>query len=143
MRMNSFSCPVRWLGVLMGLAALAPVQAQTMADPTRPAPAWLAAQPPVPGAAPVVAEPTSPDVQIVVIGPSRKFAMVNGKPMRQGEIYNGARLVGIDHKGVVWQRDGTKEKMSMSPAVEKKIAGAGPTTGRGKSGKPVVHGEDQ
>ena len=61
----------------------------------------------------------APEVQIMVIGPARKFAIVNGAAVYAGETHNGAKLVGIEHGGVVWQRAGGEEKSSMSPGVLK------------------------
>jgi hypothetical protein len=109
------------LAALLALMCAAPAHAQ--ADPTRPAPAWLAAQPRAPGSE-APAEARTPDVQIMVIGPARRFAIVNGEAVYAGELHNGAKLVGIEHGGVVWQRAGTQEKSSMSPGVQKTEPGS-------------------
>ncbi len=81
------------------------------------------------------------DVQIVVIGPERKFAMVNGQMVRPGETYRGSKLVAINEDGAVWRRDGVTEKSSMSPGVSKKIMGAEPMAGKAKAKKKPVNGE--
>ena len=128
--------------LLAALVALGPARADLLADPTRPAAEWLAAQPPVPGGE-VAGSGTETGVQVLVIGRARKFAIVDGQLVRQGDSYNGARLVGIQHDGVVMQRDGSKEKLSMNPAVEKKVRVSKPAAGRAKSEKIVVNGEGQ
>lgn len=118
--------------VLVPLAVLAAtlVQAQTMGDPTRPASAWLAAQDPR-MAAQALADSATPGVQIVVVGPARKFAIVNGHAVRPGETYNGSKLMAVDQGGIVWQKDGTSETSSMSPSVVK-------TASRSHEAKPVA-----
>jgi hypothetical protein len=109
------------LAALLALVCAAPAHAQT--DPTRPPAVWLAAQPRAPGVeAPV--EARTPDVQIMVTGPSRRFAIVNGEAVYAGETRNGAKLVGIEDGAVVWQRAGSQEKSSMSPGVQKSEPGA-------------------
>ena len=142
MQTRSLRSPRGWLVTLVGLASQAPVLAQTLADPTRPPAAWLAAQSRAPGAE-MVAEPASPGVQIVVIGPTRRFAMINGQAVHPGESYNGSRLVAINEDGAVWRREGITEKASMNPAVSKKVMGAAPTAGKAKSKKKPVNGEGQ
>ena len=118
MQTSFIRSPARWSMAILALTVLGPCHAQALADPTRPPAAWLAAQPRAPGAE-VVAEPTTPGVHIVVMGPTRKFVMVDGQAVRQGETINGSRLAAIDQDGVVWQRGGTREKSSMSPNVQK------------------------
>ena len=142
MQTGSLKFPCAWLVTLLGLIAVPSAQAQAMADPTRPAPAWLAMQAQGPSSEPV-AEPVSLDVQIVVIGPERKFAMVNGQTVRPGETYRGSKLVAINEDGAVWRRDGVTERSSMSPGVSKKIMGAEPMAGKAKAKKKPVNGEGQ
>lgn len=108
--------------VLLALLAVAPVQAQT-ADPTRPAPAWLALQPKTPGFVAEV-ETGTPGTQIIVAGPSRTFTMVDGQPVRPGETYKGSKLLGIGPNGVTWQTGASRELSSMSPGVEKTVPAA-------------------
>lgn len=131
-----------WLALFAGLAVLEGIQAQTGADPTRPPGAWMAAQQPHSPGSELATEPASPGAQIVVISPTRKFAMVNGQAVRPGETYNGARLVAIYEDGVAWQRDGVTERTRNSPAVQKKIRGAEPMASAKKSRK-TVNGEVQ
>lgn len=108
----------RLLLLLAGLFVAAPLHAQASGDPTRPAVAWLAVQPKLPGAV-VEAAPGTPGAQIVVSGPSRKFAMVDGNAVRTGETYKGSKLLGIGADGLTWQTGDKLEMSSMSPAVIK------------------------
>jgi len=116
--------------------------ADAVADPTRPAAEWLAAQPVVPGAEEAGYD-LAPGVRVLVIGPARKFAIIDGQMVRQGETYNGAKLVSVRPEGVVLQRDGSKERLSMSPAVVKKVRVSKPAASRSKSKKKVLNGEGQ
>ncbi|ROZ68587.1 hypothetical protein [Ramlibacter sp. WS9] len=126
--------------VTLVLAALSPCHAQ-MADPTRPAPAWLAAQAAKPGAEPV-AEAATPEVQIFVTGPTRRFAMVDGEAIRPGDTHNGAKLVAINADGAVWQKGGVLEKTLVNSSVEKTEPGRQtPLQGSPKVQKKIVIGE--
>ena len=128
--------------LLIGLGSVLVAQAQSLDDPTRPAPEWLAAQPSSPGAE-VASEGAASGVQVIVVGPARKFAIINGQLVRYGQTYNGAKLVGIAPESVVLQKDGSKEKLSMSPAVEKRVLASQPEASKIKSRKKVVNGEGQ
>lgn len=108
----------RMLIVLAGTALPALSQAQTSGDPTKPAPAWLALQPKPPGA-PVEVERGTPGAQIVIVGPARKFAMVDGEAVRMGETYKGSKLLSVGPDGVIWQTDGHRELTTMTPGVVK------------------------
>lgn len=138
------SACVRSVGLALMAAAWtavsAPVRAAPLADPTRPANEWLAAQPGADGAP---AGDALPGVRVVVAGRARKLAIIDGQLVRLGETYNGARLVGVGPDGVVLQKDGSKEKLSMSPAVEKKTRLAQPAAGGGKPGHHAARGEGQ
>jgi hypothetical protein len=109
----------RLLLLIVGLATSAFTHAQTSGDPTKPPPAWLALQPKAPGAAAVEVEAGTPGAQIVVVGPTRKFAMVDGHAVRTGETYKGSKLLVIGSDGLIWQTEGRRELTSMSPSVQK------------------------
>jgi MSHA biogenesis protein MshK len=108
----------RLLLFTLGVVVSALSHAQTTGDPTRPAPAWQALQPKAPGATVEVA-PSTPGAQIVVVGPARKFAMVDGETVRPGDTYRGSKLLAIGPDGLIWQTEGRRELTSMSPAVLK------------------------
>ena len=128
--------------LMLGGGGLNVVLADSLADPTRPTSEWLAAQPPAPGAE-AVAQVAPSGLQVLVLGPTRKFAIIDGQLVRLGETYKGAKLVGFHADGVVMQKDGSKEMLSMSPAAIKKFEVSKPVVGRTKSGKKVVNGEGQ
>jgi len=87
-------------------------------DPTVIPPAWLAAQPAPPGAAIVVAKEPTPIVQVIVIGKSRKFAVIDGQVVKSGEILNESQIVDIK-SGEVLTKDISKS-LKLNPSVEKK-----------------------
>jgi hypothetical protein len=134
--------PVLGLAVGLALGNLATAQAQTATDPTRPPDAWLALQPQVAGGT-VVTDSVAPGVQIIVTGPARKFAIIDGQLVRYGVAHNGAKLVGIRPESVVLQKDGNRETLSMSPAVVKNINVSKPVPRKPKRGQKVVNGEGQ
>jgi len=88
-------------------------------DPTVIPPAWLAAQPAPPGAAIVVAKEPTPIVQVIVIGKSRKFAVIDGQVVKSGEILNESQIVNIK-SGEVVTKDSSKS-LKLNPSVEKKL----------------------
>ncbi|MBE7942727.1 MULTISPECIES: hypothetical protein [Ramlibacter] len=108
------------------LVALASAGAQAQADPTKPSAAWLAAQAKSPGQKePEATESSGPaNAQILLSGRARRFAMVDGHVVRPGESYNGAKLVAVGEEGAVWDRGGTRESSSMTPAVQKTTVAA-------------------
>jgi hypothetical protein len=87
-------------------------------DPTVIPPAWLAAQPIIPGAATVVAKEPTPIVQLIVIGKSRKFAVIDGQIVKSGEVLNESQIVDIK-SGEVLTKDISKS-LKLNPSVEKK-----------------------
>ena len=91
-----------------------------MEDPTRPAPAWLAAQPKAPGEI-VVEQNSEPSLQLLLIGKSRKYAIIDGQIVKPGGSYNGSRLVAIKPGLVVLQSDDALQTLKMHPAIEKTI----------------------
>lgn len=125
--MNQSIFPVgRLIFLIAGMAVSALAHGQASGDPTKPAPAWLALQPKAPGAAAEVAAGT-PGAQIVITGPARQFAMVDGQAVRVGETYKGSKLLAIGSEGVTWQTEGRREFTSMSPAVQKTDLASRPT----------------
>lgn len=118
-----------WVIALVGLGCFAAAHAAPLADPTQPAPEWLAMRSPSPGGDAAGSGDVS-GLRVLVIGPSRRFAIIDGKMIRQGDTYNGAKLVGIQPDGVVLQKDGSKEKLGMSPAVQKRVQQSKPVAGK-------------
>ncbi len=103
---------------LLVLGITASALGETRIDPTVIPSAWLAAQPTAPGAATIVAKEPTPIVQLIVIGKSRKFAVIDGQVVKSGEILNDSQIVDIK-SGEVVTKDSSKS-LKLNPSVEKK-----------------------
>ncbi len=126
--MNIHLLPIRGRATVAVLALVTSAAAQAQFDPTRPDPTWLAAQIQATQSGEqteVKPEPPIPTAQILVTGPSRKFAIVDGKTVSPGETYNGSKLLSIEGADTVWQRSAGREKASMTPGVDKSLPGKG------------------
>ena len=93
--------------------------AQALNDPTRPPPAWM---PPDPKAAPVkgaTAETTDSGVpvSILLVGPTRRFALVNGEMI--GDKGKGTRIVDVKRNDVIVQSERGRETLNLFPDVKK------------------------
>lgn len=112
--------------VAVALLALAAAGVHAQSDPTKPSAAWLAAQAKAQGQKePDPGESSGPaNAQILLSSGSRRFVVVDGHVVRPGESYNGAKLVAIGESGAVWDRGGTRESPSMTPAVQKTTVAA-------------------
>ena len=88
-------------------------------DPTVPPPAWLAAQP-VP-AGTVVQEPGAADasrVNVVVVGKTRRLALVDGQVVQPGDMVGDTRVTAITGGKVLMVDE--EKSLGMTPNVEKK-----------------------
>lgn len=112
-------------------------------DPTRPAPEWLAAQARVPASELAEHDSASAGVRVIVLGATRKFAIIDGQLIRVGQTYHGVKLVRIRPEGVVLHKDGGEELLNMSPAVTKKVHVPRPSAGRVPSRNKTANGESQ
>jgi hypothetical protein len=110
------------LSLLALLALGTSAWGETRIDPTVIPPDWLAAQPTTPGAGDIVAKKPLPIVQLIVIGKSRKFAMIDGQVIKSGEILNESQIVDIKTAEVV-TKDRSKS-LKLIPSVEKKLSTA-------------------
>jgi hypothetical protein len=105
----------------------------SMKDPTVPPAAWLAAQPAVPGApaADAVADAAgASNVQVIVVGKSRRFALVDGQVVKPGDLLNDSKVLSIQGDRVVLE-DQTKS-LGMTPQVEKRTPVSARVTARKK-----------
>jgi len=91
----------------------------TRYDPTQPPSAWSAAQAGSQGGAGVVAPADSAGSRLVLIGRSRKFAVIDGQVVKPGEPYNGSKVLAITPQEVVVE-DASKS-VNLAPGVEKKV----------------------
>jgi hypothetical protein len=127
--------------LVMGIAL-----AQSMAwgqgalrDPTLPPPGAVQASPGGLGAsgealAGAAAQPgaalSQPTVQLMLVGPSRKYAVIDGQMLKPGGKIDQWRLTSIGANGVVMRSDAGSQKISAYPAVKKNvIAGSLPPSG--------------
>lgn len=108
------------------LAATGPALAQSN-DPTRPPPAWLpaqsAAQAQSAAPAQMPVEEAVGGSHIVVLGSDRRFVMLNGHVVHVGESHNGARLLAINDDSLVWQKEGVRHRLNISPGAVKSAPG--------------------
>jgi len=112
------SC-ARWVIATLALACLSPAWGQPLSDPSRPPQAWLA--PPSKGAGtPGAAEAERPSqLQSLLIGPSRKYAIIDGQLVGVGDTFKDARVVAVTSAGVVLSSERGKETLSLFPNVKK------------------------
>ena len=129
---------LKWcLPPLLTLGWLTGAWGGALSDPTLPPPAWLAAQA---GTAATVEQDTSTGVQLVLIGKSRKLAVIDGQVVKPGDIHNGSKVLAIKPGEVVLQ-DASKS-LKLTPNVEKKIIAPPPLKQTGSAvskGKKTRH----
>ncbi len=119
------SASARWAVATLALSCCVPAWGQTLADPTRPPAAWLAAQAKAaPGTATAGgAEPESaPRLQSLLIGPSRKYAIIEGQLVGVGDTFKDARVVAVRPTEVVLRSERGTETLRLFPDVEKRAA---------------------
>lgn len=96
-------------------------------DPTMPPPGAVLAAPggdaalPAEIAAQQVAASAQPAVQMVLVGPSRKYAVIEGQMLKPGGQIDQWRLTHITAKGVVLKSDADTQTISAYPSVQKKV----------------------
>ena len=108
--------------ILLSLVLSTPLlatSAETVLDPTRPPPAWLAAQETgnKAGKAEATDTPQQP-VQLVLSGPTRRFAIVRGEFVGSGNDPNAPRLVELKRDEMTIETKEGKETLSIHPGVE-------------------------
>ena len=107
---------------LVASGGLTVASAQGLADPTRPPDAWLPTDPKAAAksdpAAPAKAdEPGMPPLQLLLVGKTRRYAIVRGELV--GEKAGEVRLVEVRPTDVTVQSERGREKLSLFPDVEK------------------------
>ena len=135
----------KWIITSLAMLWCEGVLSQGLADPTRPAPTWLAAQPKVTGEI-VLEKNAVPSVQMLLIGKSRKYAIIDGQIIKPGGNYNGSRVVAIKSGLVVLQGDDALQTLKMHPTIEKTIITHKPSAKTGRvtnSIKTVEIGESK
>ena len=103
------------LVLLMTLGWVCGVEAATSGDATEAPATWLDAQPG--SAAKSDARESSAEVQVILSGPSRRLAVINGEVVKVGDIYKGSKVVAIRGDKLVLE-DASKS-LAMTPGVSK------------------------
>jgi hypothetical protein len=104
------------------LGCLSPAWGQSLSDPTRPPQAWLAAQPKAAGT-PAAAEQEQevvPQLQSLLIGPSRRYAIIDGQLLGVGDTFRNSRVVAVRPAGVVLRSERGTQTLRLFPEVEKR-----------------------
>jgi hypothetical protein len=113
---NMHSIPVTVL-LAAGLLAASTASAQALIDPTRPANMSMAPYGAGSAAHRAPEEQPAPVASIVVAGPMREFAVVDGQMVRVGQTYNGLRLKSVSIKGAVWDKPAAPKRGPASSAA--------------------------
>ncbi len=103
------------LALSWGACAL---EGESTKDPTVPPAVWLAAQPSTPGAAPQHTANAASRVQVILVGETRRLALVDGNVVKAGDVINDSKVLAIKVNRVVMED--TSKSLSMYPNVEKK-----------------------
>ena len=111
---------ISWcLIVLSGLSALlfaGDAWAGIENDPTEPPAEWLSLQPVAPGK--IATAPTAAmEVQVVIIGRSKKLAVIDGQIVKVGDEHGGSKVVAV-RAGEIVKEDAAKSLLT-TPAVAK------------------------
>jgi hypothetical protein len=112
----------RWAIAALALGCFSPAWGQVLSDPTRPPQAWLAAQPKAAGA-PAAAEQEQevvPQLQSLLIGPSRRYALIDGQLVGVGDRFKDARVVAVKPAEVVLRSERGTQTLRLFPDVEKR-----------------------
>ena len=111
----------RFIVAALALGSGAAAWGQGLLDPTRPPQAWLDAQPKVAGAAAgAELEEAVPQLQSLVIGPSRRYAIIEGQLVGVGDTFKDARVVAVRPTEVVLRSERGTQTLRLFPDVEKR-----------------------
>jgi MSHA biogenesis protein MshK len=106
----------RLIALSILLAASSPSPAQVLNDPTKP-PASTSLSPEE--AAPGEAAVAPSRLQSVLISPSRRTAVIDGRAVTIGDRVGDATLVAIAPSEVILQRGAERQALKLHPGVEK------------------------
>lgn len=95
------------LSVLLSHAALA----QALGDPMRP-PTAVASETP--------AQETGSRLQSVLISPTRRVAVIDGRTVTLGQRFGDATVIAIAESEVTLQRGAERQKLKLHPGIEKR-----------------------
>ena len=111
---------LRWAIAALALGCLFPAWGQALSDPTRPPQEWLDAQPKVAGTPSAFEQEAPPHLQSLLIGPSRNYAIIDGKLVGVGDTFNDARVVKVSPAEVVLQSERGMQTLRLFADVEKR-----------------------
>ncbi len=115
---------VRFAVAALALGCFSAAWAQALPDPTRPPAAWLAAQPKAAGAPSGADVESVPQLQSLLIGPSRRYAIIDGQLVGVGDMFNDARVVAVRSTEVVLRSERGTQTLKLFPDVEKRAVAA-------------------
>lgn len=122
MRVKGLFCALSrsscWLIGVLALAWFNLAWGGVQSDPTRPSPRWFAAQSAGQNVPTNVTQVASSGGQFTLTGDLRKFAIIDGKVVRQGDTFNGSKVVNIK-SGEIVVKNATKS-LKVTRAVEKR-----------------------
>jgi hypothetical protein len=104
-------------------------------DPTVPPPAWTALQPQAPGNAALMNHDESSGMRMILIGPSRQLAVIDGKVVKPGDVHNGSKVLAIKAGEAVMQ-DGSKS-LKVTPGVVKTVVASVPPKKSGGDARKI------
>jgi hypothetical protein len=112
----------RWAiaALTLVLGCLSPALGQVLSDPTRPPQAWLAAQPKAEGTLSAAEPDIVPQLQSLLIGPSRRYAIIEGQLLGVGDKFKDAHVVAVRPAGVVLRSERGTQTLRLFPDVEKR-----------------------
>ena len=130
---NHYRHAIRHLAPLLALGWCALASAGTLTDPTRPPDAWLAAQ------GSYVTDDDASSGQVLLLGRTRRFAVIDGQLVKPGDTLNGAKVLAIRPNGVVVVEENAEPQLlKLTPAIEKKSTTSRPQNAQGRTSKRTV-----
>jgi MSHA biogenesis protein MshK len=98
-----------------------PAWGQKLADPTRPPPEWVARQ--AKGGTPAQeGTPEAPSqLQSLILGGTRKYAIIDGQLVGVGDKINDARVVSVTSAGVILRSEKGAQTLKLFPDVDKRV----------------------
>ena len=104
----------------LALGCVFPAWGQGLSDPTRPPQVWLDAQPKLAGAPSMFEQEAPPHLQSLLIGPSGRYAIIDGKLVGVGDTFNDARVVKVSPSEVVLHSQRGIQTLTLFADVEKR-----------------------
>jgi hypothetical protein len=111
----------RWAltALALVLGYLSPAWGQALSDPTRPPQAFIPGAQKAPGA-PAAEQEVLPQIQSLLLGPSRRYAIIGGQILGVGDTFRDARVVAVTPAGVVLRSEQGTRTLKLFPDVEKR-----------------------